>query len=91
MGVAKKDDNFAPTLVGLSCIDGVTPIPIKFNPSNGGMEVDSTTVISVVPQDIQSRDNNDFPITKGVSSADGVTVLPWYVVPSTGAVLVDGL
>lgn len=85
----QKDDNGYPTIFGLSCIDGVTPIKIKFNPATGGMKTDATTVISVTPTMKTAKDGNGFPVAKGVSSSDSNAVLPWYVVPSTGAVLVD--
>jgi hypothetical protein len=86
---AKKDDNGYPTIFGLSCVDGVTPTRIYFNPTNRGMLIDTTTVISVTPTFLSAKDANDMPVAKGVSSTDGVTVLPWYVNPSTGAVLAD--
>lgn len=89
MAVAKKDDNAYPTIVGISCVDGVTPVRVKFN-ANGEMATDSSTVISVVPSsDFPATDDNGMPIAKAVSSADGETILPWYVHPTTGAVLVD--
>lgn len=91
MAGSKKDDNDSPTMFGVSCVDGVTPVRIKFDASSGGMLVDSSTVISFTPVSSQAllRDDNDNPCQKGVSSADGKTVLPWYVNPSNGAVLVD--
>lgn len=90
MAVAKKDDNGFPTIIGISCVDGVTPVKVQFNPSNGGMKIDGITVISFVPSSIQANmhDDNDYPIAKGVSSSDRKTVFPWYVNPATGAVLV---
>ncbi len=90
MANAKKDDNGFPTMMGISCVDGITPVRITFNPSGGGMKVDSTTVISVVPSSVfQHMDDNDYPIRTGVSSVDGVTVLPWYVNPADGSVLIE--
>lgn len=83
-----KDDNGYPTAFGLSSTDGVTPVRIKFNPSNGGMKVDTTTVISFTPAMRTATDQNDQPVSKAVSDVDGV-VLPIYVEPATGAVLID--
>ena len=82
----QRDDNGYPSWAGISCVDGVTIVPIVFN-SNGEMLIDETTIISVVPKHINSGGNT--PIKTGVSSADKKTVLPFYVNPSTGAVLVN--
>lgn len=88
MANAQKDDNDYPTIIGISCVDGVTPVRVKF--TGGAMKVDRTTVISIVPStNFPKVDDNGTPIAKGTSSADDNVVLPWYVVPSTGAVLVD--
>ena len=87
---SRKDDNGYPTMIGISCVDGITPIRIQFNPANGGMKTDTTTVISFVPSSVfPAKDDNDYPICKGVSSADKKTILPFYVNPLTGAVLTD--
>ncbi len=89
MADAKIDDNGYPAIYGISCVDGVTPVRIQFNPSNGGMKVDDTTVISIVPAETSFVDSNDRPVAKGVSSSDSNVTLPWYVNPATGAVLID--
>ena len=83
-----KDDNGYPTLFGLSSADGVTPVRIKFNSSNGGMKIDTTTVIAFTPAMRTATDQNDQPVAKGVADG-GTNVLPWYVNPATGEVLVD--
>lgn len=88
MANAKKDDNDYPVIIGISCVDGQTPVRIKF--VNGGMKVDSTTVISVVPStNFPKVDDNGTPIAKGTAHDNNDLVLPWYVNPTTGAVLVD--
>lgn len=90
MATAQKDDNGYPCWTGISCVDGITPIRIKFDDVSGGMLIDTTTVISVVPSStFPKTDANDQPILKGVSSSNGNTVLPVYVNPTTGAVLAD--
>ncbi len=86
---AKKDDNAYPTLIGISCVDGVTPVRVAINPSNGAILVDTTTVISVTPAYTTQVDGNDMPIGKGVSSTNENVILPWYVHPDTGAVLIE--
>lgn len=92
MATAQKDDNGYPCWTGISCVDGVTPIRIKMDSATGGMILDTTTVISVVPStNFPKTDANDQPILKGVSSSDSSVVLPVYVNPDTGGVLADVL
>ena len=83
---AKSDDNGYPTIFGISCVDGITPVRVVFTVN--GMLLDTVTTISVVPSPLfPDADDNDKNVAKGVSSADHKTVLPWYVNPATGAVL----
>lgn len=86
----KKDENSITARFGISCVDGVTPVPILVTPA-GLVKVDNTTVISFVPSTVQAtiRDANQATPMCGVSSADGSTVLPVYVNPANGAILVD--
>ncbi len=86
---AQKDDNGYPSWAGISCIDGITPIKITFDSVNGGMNIDTTTVISVVPANISENDGNGYPVVKGTSIVNNKIVLPWYVNPATGGVLMD--
>lgn len=79
-----KDDNGMPLLYGVSHLDGVTPVQIKFMP-NGRMLMDFTTSISYNPAIVTL----DEKVAKGTSSADDLTVLPITVNASTGAVLAD--
>lgn len=89
MSNAQLDDNSQPAIYGMSCVDGVTPVRIQFNASNGGMKTDDTTVISVVPAATSLLDDNSRPIAKGISSDGSGVIYPWYVDPATGAVLID--
>ena len=82
----QRDDNGYPSWAGLSCVDGVTIVPIQFTAANE-MKIDTVTVISVVPTHHNS--GGQTPIKTGVSSVDKKTVLPFYVNPSTGAVLAN--
>lgn len=84
---SQKDDNAHNTIFGISCVDGTTPIKIQFNGNT--MMVDTTTVISVVPQEITQLDGNSVPVAKGVSSTNKKIILPWYVNPINGAVLIE--
>lgn len=89
MVATQKDDNGYPTIFGISCVDGVTPVRIQFSSTTGGMKTDDTTAISVTPAMRTATDDNDQPVAKGVSSTDSSVVLPWYVNPATGAVLIE--
>lgn len=87
---SRKDDNDYPTIFGVSCVDGLSPVRITLNSSAHGMLIDTATVISVVPSvNFPDVDDNSMNVAKGVSSTDSTKVLPWYVNPTNGAVLVD--
>lgn len=86
---ARRDFNNVPTWLGVSCVDGVTPIRIAINESNGGVKIDTTTVISVTPAYVGSRDSNQVPVKYGISSTQSTVMLPVYVEPTTGAVLAE--
>lgn len=88
--IPQKDDNGYGTWWGISSIDGVTPVQIKFNPVNKGMEVDLVHTIQFTPpKHFPPVGDNSVPVLKGVSSSDHKTVLPFYVYPPTGAVLIE--
>lgn len=74
-----RDNNHVPVLMGLSCIDGVTPVPIAINPTTGAVVTDNLSSISFSPSEIAPRDENSVPVLMGVSSVDGVTPVPLYV------------
>lgn len=83
-----RDDNDFPILWGVSHIDGVTPVQIKFD-SGRGMMVDTTTSISFDPSVNTTVVPSNVNLAKATSSADNSTVRPWVVNASTGAVLVS--
>lgn len=84
---APRDDNSVPAWMGISCVDGITPVPIRINAANGGMMVDYVSTISFSPADVANRDANSVPVRLAQNtSAPGV--LPIYVNPATGAVLI---
>lgn len=62
MSQAKRDENFVPTLLGVSSVDGTTPIPVYADPVTHRLLVDSAT--SVTPggsnTDVQFNDNGSF-------------------------------
>lgn len=88
--MAQRDDNGAPILYGVSHLDGVTPVQIKFDPSTRAIMVDDTTSIAFDPAIISVvNQTTGLPFALATSSADNTTVAPWVVNASTGAVLID--
>jgi len=87
--MAKKDDNFTQPLYGVSHLDGVTPIPVQFDPITRVMKIDDTTSIAFDPSISASQTDNDIPMAKATSSDDNTTIMPWVVHATTGAVLID--
>lgn len=86
MANARIDENHVKTLMGVSCVDGITPVPITVNPITGEVLVDYAETISYNPQDIAPRDENRQPVWLAQSEVDG-TALPINVNPLTGAIL----
>lgn len=84
---AIREQNHVPVWLAASYLDGVTPVPIKINSSNGGMEVDTTHSIGFTPTPIDPRDANHVPFVLALGD-DGLTY-PLFADPATGAVLVD--
>jgi len=37
---AERDDNNVPTMLGISSVDGVTPVPIEVDPINWALRVE---------------------------------------------------
>ena len=85
MAEAPHDENFVKAKLGIWCVDGRTTIPIAINPTNGGVMVDTTSVISYTPTNIDPRDQN----FQGVLMAQDENGLAKPVnVNSSGAVLI---
>ena len=84
-----RGDNDEPIIWGVSHLDGVTPVQVKFDPSTRVMMVDSTTSIAFDPAINASVVPNNVKLAMATSSADNTTVRPWVVHATTGAVLVD--
>lgn len=83
-----RDDNDLPILWGVSHLDGVTPIQVKFSPSTRAMITDFTTAIAFNPTIDAGVVPNNVKLAKATSSADNTTVRPWVVHATTGAVLI---
>lgn len=83
-----RGDNDEPIIWGVSHLDGVTPVQIKFGVGRT-MMVDTTTSIAFNPSVNASMVPSNVKLALATSSADNTTVRPWVVNASTGAVLVD--
>ncbi len=89
-----KDDNGNPILWGVSHIDGVTPVQVKFTASRNIM-VDSTTSIQFDPSIDANVVPNNVKLAKATADGttswtiDNQTTRPWVVHATTGAVLIE--
>lgn len=85
---ASRDQNHVPAKLGVLNTDGVTLVPIKINPTTGGMLVDTMGMISftMVPIGPEDENYNKVLLWEGT---DGLTY-PW-VVNSNGEVLVTAV
>lgn len=86
--MASKDDNDCPVMYGVSHLDGVTPVQIKFD-SSRKMLVDTITSIAFDPLINTNQNSTEYPFAKATSSTDNKTTMPWVVNASTGAVLIS--
>jgi hypothetical protein len=86
-----REDNDNPIIWGVSHLDGVTPVQVKFDPATRAMMIDTVTSIAfnptTVPNTLMVPSNVKF--ATATSSADNTTIRPWVVNASTGAVLIE--
>lgn len=82
-----RDDNDCPIIWGVSHVDGVTPVQVKFG-TNRVMMVDTTTTIQFDPLIDANVVPSNVKLAKATSSADNTTIRPWVVNATTGAVLI---
>lgn len=83
------DDNDKSLAYGVSHLDGVTPVVIKFDASRK-MLMDFITTIKF-PAALYTAGNRYYPLREAVSETDGKTIMPWVVNAGTGAVLASYL
>lgn len=83
-----RDDNDNPVLWGVSHLDGVTPVQVKFVTGTRVMKIDSVTTIAFDPLIDANVVPANVKLAKATSSADNTTTRPWVVHATTGAVLV---
>lgn len=89
-----RDDNGNPILWGVSHVDGVTPVKVRFTADRFIM-IDSTTTIQFDPSVDANVVPNNVTLAKATASDNAAwatanqTTRPWVVNATTGAVLVD--
>lgn len=88
MSNAKRDQNYAPTILGVLNTDGETLVPIKVNATNHSLKVENADTGSDNGPDNAPHDENYVPALMAVSSADGVTPVVVYA-NSDGELLIQ--
>lgn len=83
-----RDANQVPVDSGVSSTDGVTPIPIKADPSNGALKMQDGGSDTTPPTNAK-RNGNRVTTMVALSSVDGVTPVPLAVNETTGAILIS--
>ena len=89
-----RDDNGYPILWGVSHIDGVTPVQVKFT-SDRNLMIDVVTEIQFDPAVDANVVPSNVVLAKATASENAAwatenqTCRPWVVNATTGAVLVD--
>lgn len=74
---AKRDQNYVPTLIAVSALDGVTIDLLKVDSSNKLMITSGTTGVDHGTVNAK-RDENEVHCIMGISSVDGVTPVAIY-------------
>ena len=88
MAVDPRDQNRVPVMLGALSTDGVTPTPVKADPTTHFIETDDNTTGSDLSDPPAIRDANRVTGLMAVSEDDGVTPVPLYV-DSDGKLLID--
>lgn len=85
-----RGDNDEPILWGVSHLDGVTPVQVRFDTATRAIMVDTVTTIAFDPATVSKAlvVPSNVKLATATSSADNTMVRPWVVNASTGAVLV---
>ena len=85
---AVRDQNRIPVTLVTSNLDGITPLPLKVNPLNNGLQVSDGAGGTSLSSSPAGRDENFRVVAMGVSSVDGVTPVEIYADSVTGALLI---
>lgn len=88
MAQAKRDQNRIPTLIGVSTVDGTTPLPVFANPTTHALT--ASLSVGIMPlEDKASIDENRVKSLLGVSSVDEITPIPIGVNSSDNGLLME--
>lgn len=87
---AKRDGNRITTLMGVSSVDGVTPLPIQVDEITGKLRAIAVGISSTLATDQPAkRDGNSVIGMLGVST-DGITPIPFSVDESNNGLRIQG-
>lgn len=89
MSEAKRDGNKVTVAMGVSSVDGITPVPLRVDPVTGYLLIEvipDTDIISFPVSSPAKRDGNRVPASLGI---DSNSVLYSLVVAPSSALLVD--
>ncbi|HSV94502.1 MAG TPA: hypothetical protein VLH94_00790 [Spirochaetia bacterium] len=75
---ANKDENGISVILGTSCTDGKTVIPIKVSATSHALMAAMGTSGTDKGPENSPRDENSVPTLMGISSVDEVTPVPIY-------------
>ena len=91
MSDAKRDANRVPTMMGVSSVDGVTPLPIQVDVITGKLLAKAEGISSsLAPEEPAKRDANRVPGILGTSSTDGTTPIPLSVDENDNGLRIQG-
>ena len=88
MTEAKRDENGISIILATSDADGVTPIPVRANPTSHTIDMSDGSTGSDLSGDDAVRDHNGVTVMMALSSSDGITPVLLYADAATGAILV---
>ena len=94
MAEAIRDQNYVHSKLGVLFSDGVTLVPIKINPANDGVMVNTTDTVDAAILALYDngkaipRDANNIPAWSAQSDSDPSVSYPIFV-DADGAILVD--
>ena len=88
---ANRDNNRIPVALGVSSLDGITPVELEVNPVNDqlSMDVANDAGRAITVGTRITRDANNVPVAAGVSSVDGITPVPFHVGPNNGRLMIE--
>lgn len=91
MAQAKRDENRVPVLLGVSSVDGVTPVPIRVDPLTGRVLANILAIDEFASTNPEiKRDENRIQVGTAVTDDSNQTVKPLLSDPNNvGRLLAD--